>query len=93
MRHTHASRAPMRTGVLIAAVLLLLAGACGGGGDSGDEPTATASSTAQPESYTVVAGDTLASIAGRLGLSVAELVVANGIADPDLIEVGQVLVA
>ncbi len=41
--------------------------------------------------YTVRSGDTLSGIASRLGATVAELVRANGIADPDRIRVGQVL--
>jgi LysM repeat protein len=71
------------------------------------EPTAvpTAAPTAVPtpvptvvptpppqQTYTVVAGDTLADIAQRFGTSVAALQEANGIEDPDEITVGQVLV-
>jgi murein DD-endopeptidase MepM/ murein hydrolase activator NlpD len=41
--------------------------------------------------YTVVAGDTLGEIATRFGVSLESLVAANGIADPNLLEVGQVL--
>lgn len=41
--------------------------------------------------YTVVAGDTLSGIAARFGTTVAALVAANGIANPNLIRVGQVL--
>ena len=48
---------------------------------------------AQEESYTVAAGDTLGTIAARLGVTVAELAAANGIEDPNLIRVGQVLLA
>jgi murein DD-endopeptidase MepM/ murein hydrolase activator NlpD len=41
--------------------------------------------------YTVVAGDTLGEIATRFGVTVEEMVAANGLADPDVLEVGQVL--
>ncbi len=49
----------------------------GGGSDAG--------------TYTVAPGDTLSAIAARFGTTVAALAAANGITDPDLIEVGQVL--
>jgi murein DD-endopeptidase MepM/ murein hydrolase activator NlpD len=42
-------------------------------------------------SYTVVAGDTLSTIAGRFGVSVDAIVALNNISDPSLIQVGQVL--
>jgi LysM repeat protein len=42
--------------------------------------------------YVVESGDTLNQIAADLGVSKAELVAINGISDPDLIRVGQVLV-
>lgn len=42
--------------------------------------------------YEVVPGDTLGAIAQRFNTTVAALVDANNIADPDSIEVGQVLV-
>ncbi|MCB9147377.1 MAG: peptidoglycan DD-metalloendopeptidase family protein [Caldilineaceae bacterium] len=45
----------------------------------------------QVGSYTVVAGDSLSAIAGRFGVTVDDLVALNNIADPALIEVGQVL--
>ena len=41
--------------------------------------------------YVVQAGDTLNQIATELGVSKAELIATNGIANPDLIRVGQVL--
>ena len=41
--------------------------------------------------YTVVAGDTLSGIAARFGTSVANLVSWNGITNPNLIRVGQIL--
>ncbi|GAA1869047.1 transglycosylase family protein [Pseudonocardia ailaonensis] len=42
-------------------------------------------------SYTVVAGDTLSKIAQRLGTSWQQLAQINGLANPNLINVGQVL--
>lgn len=45
----------------------------------------------QTQTYTVQAGDTLTAIAGRYGTTVAALVGANNIADPNLIYTGQVL--
>jgi LysM repeat protein len=42
--------------------------------------------------YTVQRGDTLNQIAAELGVSKADLIALNGIPDPDLIRVGQVLV-
>lgn len=58
-----------------------------------NEPTstATASPTANPGTYTVVEGDTLSEIAARFNLTVAELVDANHLADPDALTVGQQL--
>ncbi|RZT88706.1 LysM repeat protein [Pseudonocardia sediminis] len=41
--------------------------------------------------YTVVAGDTLSKIAASNGTSVASLASANGLADPDVLSVGQKL--
>jgi murein DD-endopeptidase MepM/ murein hydrolase activator NlpD len=42
-------------------------------------------------SYTVAPGDTLGAIANRFGVTVDDLVAFNGIADPNLLAVGQVL--
>jgi LysM repeat protein len=56
-------------------------------------PIVTPAPTPPPQTtYTVVAGDTLALIADRFGTTVAALQVANGINDPNTINVGQVLV-
>jgi murein DD-endopeptidase MepM/ murein hydrolase activator NlpD len=41
--------------------------------------------------YTVAPGDTLGAIANRFGVTVDDLVAANGITDPNLLAVGQVL--
>ncbi len=42
--------------------------------------------------YTVVSGDVLSGIAVRFGVTVAEIAQWNGIANPDVIRVGQQLV-
>ncbi|MGH2385930.1 MAG: LysM peptidoglycan-binding domain-containing protein [Candidatus Limnocylindria bacterium] len=57
----------------------------------------TPAPTAQPppppqETYVVQEGDTLAAIAQRFGTTVSALQAANGIEDPDVIVIGQVLV-
>ncbi len=39
--------------------------------------------------YTVVSGDVLSGIAYRFGVTVAEIAQCNGIANPDVIRVGQ----
>ncbi|HEY2428930.1 MAG TPA: LysM peptidoglycan-binding domain-containing protein, partial [Acidimicrobiales bacterium] len=54
-------------------------------------PAAALVVTRSGSTYTVVHGDTLGIIAGRLGTSVDALVALNHIADPNLIVVGQVL--
>ena len=46
---------------------------------------------AQPSTYTVGPGDTLTRIAARFGVSVSELVGLNNLANPNALEVGQVL--
>lgn len=45
----------------------------------------------EAERYTVQPGDTLGLIANRFGLSLARLIEANAISDPNLLSVGQVL--
>jgi hypothetical protein len=75
--------------LLLPAMLLLWSAACD---DPADElpvnPTAVATSEAQPRTYVVRRGDTLARIATREGVPLAELVALNAIDDPDVIEVG-----
>lgn len=57
-----------------------------GGGTSGGSGT-----TAVGDSYTVKPGDTLSWIAKSMGVSTAELAAYNGIKNPDVINVGQVI--
>lgn len=83
--------------------LLCVAGLLAGcGGDDDDEPVdrstssttaapTTTTTTAAPATYTVQAGDTLGAIAARLGTTVAVLVELNALADPNRLDVGQVL--
>lgn len=54
---------------------------------SAPEPTPPAQQT-----YTVVAGDTLSEIGERFGVDYLRIAEANQIANPDLIQIGQVLV-
>ena len=54
-------------------------------------PPATPAPTPQP-TYVVAEGDTLASIAEQFGTTVQALQAANGIEDPNVITIGQVLV-
>jgi LysM repeat protein len=54
-------------------------------------PTATQPPTSQPVTYIVQPGDTLFRISVRFGVSVAQLIQLNGIANPNLIFIGQVL--
>jgi LysM repeat protein len=56
-------------------------------GGSSTTPTTTGGTT----SYTVRAGDTLSGVAYRLGTTVNDIVSLNGIVNPNLIYVGQVL--
>ena len=55
-------------------------------------PAAPAQPPPVASTYTVVSGDSLSRIAGRLGVSLTDLIAVNGIADPSLIFPGQVLV-
>jgi murein DD-endopeptidase MepM/ murein hydrolase activator NlpD len=55
-------------------------------------PVAAQEPTAEPPIYVVQPGDTLFSIAQRFGSTVEAIVVANDIADPSLIRVGQRLI-
>lgn len=62
--------------------------AAAGAGPSSSSASSTGTSTV---SYTVQAGDTLWSIATRLGTTVADLSSANGVSDSSLLQIGQVL--
>ena len=85
-------------GALAAAVLLT---GCGSGPRTPSRPretplpplptvtTTTIPPSTLPPFYDVQAGDTLQSIAEKLGVSVAALVAANGLTDPDRIQAGQ----
>lgn len=55
----------------------------------GDRLTISGQTSAATRTYTVRRGDTLSSIAGRLGVSVGHLVQTNHISNPNLIFVGQ----
>ncbi|HIQ01236.1 MAG TPA: LysM domain-containing protein, partial [Anaerolineales bacterium] len=55
-------------------------------------PAPMPSPTPGPLLYTVREGDTLAGIAAAHGVSLEELIAANGLGDPNLIHAGQVLV-
>ena len=59
----------------------------GSSGGTGDSPTPTPT----PTTYTIQAGDSLSRIAARYNTTVQALAQANGITDPNRIEVGQVL--
>lgn len=54
--------------------------------------TLSAPTPVEPTVYVVQAGDTLGSIASRFGISLDDLLRANGLTDPDYVQVGQELV-
>ena len=54
------------------------------------EAVAAAAAAPQPETYTVVSGDTLSAIGERYGVSYQAIAQANGIENPHLIYPGQV---
>ena len=54
--------------------------------------TIAVTTTVAPVFYVVAEGDNLAGIAQKYGITVADLIAANAIADPNRIEVGQQLV-
>jgi LysM repeat protein len=53
--------------------------------------TETPAATAGPQTYEVASGDTLFDIAAEFGVSAEALAEANGITDPTLLQIGQVL--
>lgn len=59
--------------------------------DSGGESYASSQPDTGGGSYVVQSGDTLSGIAAQLGTSVDDLASSNGIANPDLLTVGQTL--
>jgi LysM repeat protein len=56
------------------------------------EPTPTSTVTPTPIVHTIQSGESLLTIAGRYGVSVAAMQDANGILDPRLLQVGQQLI-
>jgi len=56
-----------------------------------DDPHTLPVLRSEPEQYVVQPGDTLGIVAQRFGVSLEELVGANGLANPNLLEVGQQL--
>jgi LysM repeat protein len=56
-----------------------------------DAPHTLPTLRTQTETYTVMAGDTLAKIARRYGVSVSVIVKANNLENPNLLEIGQAL--
>ena len=75
----------------LAVSLATTAGVTAVGGLTGMLATPAASAAPAPGSYTVRAGDTLATIAATHGTTVSALVAANHLSDPNLIYPGQVL--
>jgi D-alanyl-D-alanine carboxypeptidase len=92
---------------LLLVALALAIAACGGDDEDGSPtaspsatlpPTATLAGTSTPTptatqvTYTVQAGDTLYSIAETFGVTIEALTAANGIDDPESLQIGHVLV-
>lgn len=61
------------------------------GGATTPQPSPSPTPATNPETYTVVAGDTLWDIAERFETTIAAIVELNALADADSIEIGQVL--
>ena len=86
---------------LAASLLPLVAGACGDDASSKETlppiftttttTTLDVTTTTVLQVYEVQSGDSLGKIAERFGVTIAELMAANGLPDPDHIEVGQQL--
>jgi len=89
--------------IFVILLSLLFTSACGGAGDTGDpvkvvttpvpSPTTPpeALPTVPPVTYTVKPGDTLSGIADLFGVTVDDIVRANNLADPNSLQVGDVL--
>ena len=63
--------------------------------ESASIPTASPAASPTPPgplTYTVEAGDTLAAIARTYGVSIDDLMTANGLTDPNVLQVGQTLI-
>lgn len=60
-------------------------------GEAVTAPTATLDPTTQ-QIYTIQSGDSLSAVADRFGVTMAEIVEANGLADPNFVFVGQRLI-
>ena len=58
---------------------------------NGAAPTPTPQPEPSYDTYTVMAGDTLSGIAQKFGTTYQELAAINGIADPNVIHVGQII--
>ncbi len=84
---TPSKRAAQLLRLLLAGGLLLLFGWVA----LAQTSTPAHAQTPGAQTYTVVPGDTLGQIATRYGVSLDALVAANGIVDPNQLEVGQVL--
>jgi LasA protease len=56
-----------------------------------DDPHPLPTPRTEPETYQVQSGDTLGLIASRYGISLDQLAAANSLANPNVLEVGQVL--
>ncbi|MEZ4728039.1 MAG: LysM peptidoglycan-binding domain-containing protein [Caldilineaceae bacterium] len=61
------------------------------GGETAAAPTATLDPTTQ-QIYTIQSGDSLSAVADRFGVTMADIVAANGLADPNFVYVGQRLI-
>lgn len=87
----HRRPAHLRPGLLALLTIALLAGLLW---VAAGPRTARAEAPAQEGvgSYTVQPGDTLSTIAARFGVSVDNLIAVNGITNPDLVRVGQILI-
>ena len=56
-----------------------------------DPPHAQPAIRSEPDQYVIQAGDSLGKIAQRYGVSLQELIQANGISNPDIVQPGQTL--